>query len=175
MYHNKLNKNYRDKEEYGSLQYGYSGKPVGDDHPEIGISLKSLKNLPKSSYSVMADPYTAALPGSEPYAVLNTFNRTIGGFYGGDRNIDGGNVQQYSNSLRSKFLHAFDFARLKLGINYHYIPVNNIDQTAAKYRGKSLIDEQLRSIAEATSVLQSTTFTQMAIYDYAIEIGRAHV
>lgn len=100
------------RQEYGSISYGYQGKPIGDKAPNYEISVKSLKGLHGSSYSVQADPYTAALPGSEPYAVLNVFNKTVGGFYGGDKNIDGGNVQQYANSLRSKFLNFCDFTGL---------------------------------------------------------------
>lgn len=168
-YHRSKNVSSRSREEFGSLSYGYQGKPEGDSTPNIGLSVKSLRGLPKSSYSVQADPYNAALPGSEPYAILNAFNKTIGGFYGGFRNIDGGNVQQYASSLRSKLLNASDFCRLPLGINYHYIPVDigTIDPSS-KYKGKALINEQIRAISEATSTLQSTTFTQMAIYNYAI-------
>lgn len=165
----KLNRR-SNRQEYGEISYGYQGKPVGDNDPKLGISVKSLRDLPKSSYSVQADPYTAALPGSEPYAILNRFNKTIGGFYGGDRNLDGGNVQQYANSLRSKFLHANDFCRLPLGMNYHYIPtkVTEAQLQANKYKGFALIDEQIRAVAEATSTLQSTTFTQMAVYNYSV-------
>lgn len=154
-----------------SDQYGYQGKPIGDNRPNIGLSVKSLRNQPKSSYSVIADPYTAALPGSEPYALLNRFNKPIGGEYWGLKNLDGGNVQQYSNSIKSKFLNVADFGKVNVGINYHYIPTKPIMQSEifnGDYAGRALIDEQRRSISEATSVLQSTTFTQMSIYNYAI-------
>lgn len=172
-------KDHPKKEEYGDLSYGYQGKPKGDDKPITGLSVKSLKGLPHAAFSVQADPYTSALPGSEPYAIINQFNKTIGGSYGGARNLDGGNVQQYANSLRSKLLNATDSMLLKLGINYHYIPVRypyiinasgqKVQATASDgYPGKALIDEQRRAIAEATSVLQSTTFTQMAIYNYVV-------
>lgn len=158
----RSNLNYEDQ----THQYGYQGRPLGDSRPNIGLSIKSLRNMPKSSYSVIADPYTAALPGSEPYALLNQFNRTIGGEYHGLKNLDGGNVQQYANSIKSKLLTVADFLKVNVGVNYHYIPTKPINQGEVfngNYAGKSLIDEQRKSISEATSILQSTTFTQVAM------------
>lgn len=147
--------------------YGYEGKPSGDSDVKDHISLRALKDLPKSSYSIKADPYQAALPTSEPYPILNKFNRVVGGEYAGEDNIDGGNVQQYANSTTSKYLKAFDVMRLKINANYRYLPIKPVNSN--NYPGKQLIDEMRKSIAESLSILQSTTFTQMAINSFAVE------
>jgi hypothetical protein len=154
-------------------KYTSKGTPKEDETVETGLSMKALASLPHSSYSVQADPYQASLPTSDPYPIINVFNKNVGGAYAGDRNIDGGNVQQYANSTASKFLNMFDFARLKLNMNYRYRPMVDKDYQEAEhsniYIGSKLVDECRNAIAEATSVLQSTTFTQMAINDYCIE------
>lgn len=148
--------------------YGYKGKPSGDNSVKDHISLKSMKDLPKSSYSLKSDPYTAALPTSEPYPIINKFNRTVGGHYAGEDNLDGGNVQQYANSTTSKFLKAFDELRLKINVNYRYLPIK--EQTINDIViGKQLVDEMRKSLAETVSILRSTTYTQMAINNFAIE------
>lgn len=61
-------RNFRNtrKEWTNNTTYGYEGKPVGDNDVHDRISIKSLKDLPKSSYALKSDPYTAALPTSEP-------------------------------------------------------------------------------------------------------------
>lgn len=169
----KGKKNFKNSQDYMSdTSYGYKGKPEGDKQADYGIALKAKRGLPKSSFAVLADPYTAALPGSEPYPLLNQFNRLTGGVYGGVRNIDGGNVQQYGNSYFSKFLYYTDFLRTKVGINYRYIPSQfptPFTAQSTSYPGKGLIDEQRRSIAEALSVLKSTTFYQLDIINYAVK------
>lgn len=135
------------------------------------ISEKALRNLPHSSYSVQADPYTSSLPGSQPYPIIARFNKKIGGYYKGLKNIDGGNVQQYANSVNSQMLKYTDFIKAVLPVNYRMLPMNDVASGAKgkdSYVGKQLIDEQRKAIAEATSVLASTTFTQMAIYNYGI-------
>lgn len=148
-----------------SLGYGYKGKPAGEGDVKAELSVKALRDLPHSSYAIKADPYTAALPTSEPYPIINKFNRVINANYSGDDNIDGGNVQQYANSVNSLFLKYFDVIRTKINVNYRYLPISDNDTT----RGKALIDEMRKSIAEAVSVLKSTTFTQMAITRFAVK------
>lgn len=152
------------------IAFHTSGKPQRDEGKvEDGLSVKSMRGLPHNSYSFMADPYTAALPSSEEYPILTAFNKTVGAYYGGVRNLDGGNVQQYANSVRSKLLKYYDFARIKVEMNYQYIrDVPSNTSGSEVMRGSAIIDEMRRAIAESTSILQSTTFTQMAIYDYAI-------
>lgn len=158
-----------------NTQYAGVTRPSSEGEVQNYISLKALKDLPKSSYSIQADPYTAALPGAEPYPILAKFNKTVGGAYGGVKNIDGGTAQQYANSNRSKLLNLFDFMRLKIAINYRYLPSRlaggtpSSEVTDGDYVGAGLIDQQRQAIAEGTSQLQATTFTNMAIYHYAIE------
>lgn len=166
MYKNKRRSVSRVKTYTDQTGYGYRGRPEGDEKPDDYISQKALKNLPHSSYSIQADPYTAALPTSEPYPILNKFNRIIGNSYDGEKNIDGGNVQQYANSTTSSMLKVFDEMRLKINVNYRYMPVK--PTTATSYAGISLIDEMRKSLAESASVLGSTTFTQMAINNFAV-------
>lgn len=156
------------KDYLDNTTHGYDGKPDGEgEDVKFGLSAKALKDLPHSSYSVMADPYTAALPTSEPYPIINKFNKHVGGSYAGDRNIDGGNVQQYANSGTSSLLKAFDEFRLQAKINYRYLPITARTSGNANV-GKELVNEMRKSIAEAVSTLQSTTFTQMAINRFAI-------
>lgn len=166
-------RNYKsDKRKYeDKVEHGYDGKPSPEKEtkPSLTYSDKALKNLPNSSYSVIADPYTAALPGSRPYPIINIFNKCIGGSYAGENNLDGGNVQQYANSVASKMLQVFDCMRLKTKINYNFIPTTPVDDPTADYPGKQLINEIRNAIAEAISILKSTTYTQMAINNYVVE------
>lgn len=165
-------RDYMDKTSYISEDLGRP-ENTKEGSVSVEISEKSLRNLPKSTYSFQADPYTASLPGSKPYPILAKFNRKIGGKYKGLKNIDGGNVQQYANSLTSGMLKYCDFIYSKLPLNYRNLPINlkategTLNPTG-DYPGYYLIDEMRKSIAEATSVLQSTTFTQMAINNFGI-------
>lgn len=166
----KKTRKYEDKTSYIKDE---PSKPNNMDEGSVNtmISEKSLRNLPHSSYSVQADPYDASLPGSKPYPILSRFNRKVGGWYKGLRNIDGGNVQQYANSTLSTMLKYADFVYAKLPVNYRMLPTNmkaTNPKNDALYTGKNLIDEQRKSISEATSVLSSTTFTQMAIYNFGV-------
>lgn len=129
------------------------------------ISKKSLKALPNSSVSFTADPYTSALPGSQPYPILMPFNRPISGSFAGDRNLDGGIASQMSTSVTSKFYNnVFDTMAFRVDLNYKYV-----DWTRHDGVGKGIINKMLTSIDETVSALSATTFTAMAIYDYAIE------
>lgn len=148
-------------------KYGYEGKPEKETKVDTLINAKGMKDLPNSSYSFKADPYQAALPESEPYPIINKFNKVVGGVYGGEKNIDGGNVQQYANSTTSDMLKVFDVFRTSMKVNYRYLPIT--PRSEENYAGKSLIDEMRKSIAEAVSILNSTTFTQLAINNFAIE------
>lgn len=164
----------RNQDYMDNIQYGANGHQTGEGNVDNLIATKSLSKLPKSSYSVQADPYDAALPVSAPYPMLAKFNKAVGGSYAGDDNIDGGNVQQYANSTRSKFLAFFDFMKMKISLNYRYMPsrlaqLPTTEGPDGPYVGSGLVDQARQSIAEATSVLQATTFTQMAIYNYAVE------
>lgn len=141
---------------------------------QIGMSTKAMKGLPKSAYSVLADPYEAGLPTSRPYPILTAFNKTVGGSYSGDQNLDGGNVLQYPNSNQSSLLKITDFTRLKIQVNYRYKGMKLSELPSSEgpddvYVTSGLIDQARSAIAEATSVLSTTTFTQMAIWDYAVE------
>lgn len=163
---------YMDAPYYENSEKGYPNNTEGD--VKFGMSVKALKDLPKSSYSFLADPYAASLPTSNPYAIIAPFNKTVGGSYSGDRNIDGGNVAQYPNSYRSTMLDVADFARLKISLNYRYLPsrLSAVPSTVGPdnpYVGSALVDQQRQAVAEATSILASTTFTQMAISTYVVE------
>lgn len=161
-------KTYSRKSYDQTTTYGGGTRPTGEGSVKDLISQKAMKDLPKSSYSIKADPYSAALPTSEPYPLIAKFNRVADASYSGEDNIDGGNVQQYANSTTSKFLKYFDSFRLKYRVNYRYLPITTTTKV-----GKSLIDEQRKSIAEAVSVLKATTFTQMAINNFAVETDLA--
>lgn len=129
------------------------------------LSVKALKDLPKSPVSLLADPYASALPGTMPYPLLNKFNKVMGGRYSGDRNIDGGNVRQYANTYNTGFLSIFDSAVMRLQLNYRYLPIASSDTD----RGYLMIDEMRKAIDEACSVLGSTIFVNQNIYNYAVE------
>lgn len=176
MYNKYKHNNYQSRpgrQDYmDNTEYHGVSRPTKEGDVQTYISRKALRDLPKSSYSITTDPYTAALPGSEPYPILARFNRTAGGNYGGVKNIDGGTAQQYANSNRSGFLNCFDFRRLKIAINYRYLPSCMAAKPStvgpdAGYVGSGLIDQQRQAVAEGTSQLQATTFTNMAIYNYA--------
>lgn len=167
MYKRKGNFNRKGKSDWSnntSYKDQFPSEPYKEGNVEDGISIKALSNLPKGSYSVKADPYSAALPSSVPYNILAKFLKAVGGNYAGENNIDGGNVQQYANAVNSKFLDYFDSFRMKIDLNYRYLPILKGGRT-----GKALVDEMRKSIAEALSVLQSTTYTNLAINNFAIE------
>lgn len=164
----KYTKSFTRRNNYtDNTQYNGTGKPSKEGKLDDLLSIKALKNLPASSYSVQADPYTASLPTSRPYPLLTTFNKTVGGSYAGLPNLDGGNVQQYANSINSGFLKIADSMRLQKNINYRYLPI--LPQSGSHYRGKALVNENLKAIAESMSILQSTTYTQMALNRYAVK------
>lgn len=226
MYKNNNHKgNFRSKLSYmDNTTWKYDGKPEGDKDVHDKLSVKAVRYLPHSTYAIKADPYEAALPTSEPYPILNRFNKIIDANYKGEDNIDGGNVQQYANSSTSLFLKIFDIIRTKVNLNYRYLPVSRtysvvttgttlaankeywikdvngrmhvaISGTATQVTGgtadyeagvttapantyytsvnnevgRALIDEMRKSIAEAISILKSSTFTQMAINTFVIE------
>lgn len=172
-------KNYMDETTYTD----HSKAPEVEGPVNDLIGVKARSSLPKSTYSIKADPYESSLPSANPYDLIAPFNRTVGGSYAGLDNLSGGNIQQYANSYDSGTLNAFDFVRLALAINYRYIPRDlaaasfpTYDEATKKwtlpptlYVGSGLVNMQRQSIAEATSILQATTFTQMAINDYAVE------
>lgn len=57
------NKKFHKKQTYmDKTTYGVQGQPEGEGKTDLLLSLKALKNLPKSAYSLLADPYLAALP-----------------------------------------------------------------------------------------------------------------
>lgn len=149
-----------DKPEY---QEDFPKGPMTEGTVKDHLSIKALKGLPHSSYSIKADPYSAVLPSAAPYNILAPFLKTVGGNYAGENNIDGGNVQQYANSETSKFLNFFDSFVLKLRANYRYLPT--------KYgllTGSRIVDENLKAMAEAVSQLQSSTFTSLAVNSFAV-------
>lgn len=160
----KSNKQYENESTVG-MNPGRPPAHDGNGSYDDMISVKALKDLPKHPISLMADPYTSALPGSLPYPLLNKFNRVVGGRYSGEKNLDGGNVQQYANSLTSRFLSIFDSALLKLHLNYRYLPILASDTT----RGNLMVDEMRRAISEACSLISATTFTAQNIYFYGID------
>lgn len=47
--------------------YGGGSRPTSEGSVKDLISQKAMRDLPKSSYAIKADPNTAALPTSEPY------------------------------------------------------------------------------------------------------------
>lgn len=167
----KRNFQRNSKRTYDKFDEGKIGNPSrpplsdGKEKPDITISTKSLKGLPKTPVSLQADPYTNALPGTMPYPLLNVYNKNVGGSYAGYRNLDGGTTMQYSNSATSGFLHCFDSALIGIGLNYRYLPILASDTQ----RGRALVDEMRKAISEATSTLSATTFTAQNIYYYAIE------
>lgn len=174
----KRTSKYESKPEYDDK---FPDKPYSEGSLKDHLSIKALRDLPKSSYSIKADPYTASLPASTPYNILAPFLKTVGGNYAGDDNINGGNVQQYANSSTSKFLDYFDSFRMKNYLNYRYLPIRRrygvySDDTGLPIAlqsndkiGNKLVDEMRKAIAEAISVLNSTTYTALAVNNFAIE------
>lgn len=142
-------------------------KPVGDESVKVYISSKALRDLPKSGSSITpkVDPYTQVLPESVPYALLNSLNRPIGGQYGGDDNLDGGNTRQYLTSETSNFLRDFDSMVMFAPINYRYLPISDDDTV----RGKQFTNEMIKAITEVLSLASATTFTSLAAYQYEVE------
>lgn len=149
---------------------GYQGSKPSEKEgsPDIAFSEKALRGLPKSAYSLQASPYEASLAPSTKYDIIAAFNKTVGGSYKGDRNLDGGNASQYASSSNSHLLQAFDFISHKVSLNYRYIGNKVPEDSPLHYPGKALVDEQIKAIAEATSILQATTFTAMNINKYVI-------
>lgn len=178
-------KNFRERRSdyMDRLNYDSDATPQKEGEPQVGLSILANKNLNHSTFSITADPYAATNTTSRPYNILARFLKKVGGLYKGNRNLDGGNVQQYANSNMSLFLSCFDYFRMKMQWCYRLRPVirptdveteNTTNGTRdLPYTGSGLIDQCIQAIAEAASVLQSTTFTQMAINHYVIETDMA--
>lgn len=149
----------------GSTMWGRPGKPRKEGTIKDHLSIVSLRGLPKSAWSMQANPNEAALPAARPYPLLAEFNKFINGVFAGEDNIDGGNVQQYASSIKSKFLAYADCGRFKIKLNYRYLPFHT---TTADIVGSALVDEVRKSISETTSLLKSTTFTNLAINDFVV-------
>lgn len=144
-----------------------ANRPNAEKDVDTSISYKSLKGLPRSGSSITPklDPYTEILPGSNPYALLNSLNRVSGGSYAGQDNLDGGNVRQFLTSERSAFLHCFDTILLRMQVNYRYLPIADDDTT----RGRQYAREMVRAISEITSLASATTYTSLVANDYVVE------
>lgn len=157
---------FKDGSGDGITSYGFKGAPVKEGEVRTHIAIVGMRGLPKNSFSVIASPTEAALPASGPYPMLNRFNPVINASFAGEDNLDGGNVQQYANSVKSKMLKYFDVGRFKVKINYRYLPIK--PTTEENYAGSELINEMRKSIAETVSVLGSTTFHVLAINNFAV-------
>lgn len=160
----KRNNNYETKEFVPSKD-GRPPKSDGSDKYDSTVAFKMMSGLPNSSYAMKVDPYTEANNPATPYHFLNQFNKVLGGRYAGKENLMGGNLIQYNNSFNSKFLKVFDTALLSIGLNYNYLPILAGDNT----RGKGMIDEVRKAIAEITSSLEATTFKDQNIFYYVVE------
>lgn len=171
MYRRKFQSSRRasDSQNYEDTVHGQKDakRPGSEGKVDYTLSFKALRGLPKSGSSIIpkVDPYTSVLPGSDPYALLNAMNRSIGGKYGGDDNLDGGNTQQFVTSESSRFLNCFDSFLMQLPINYRYLPINNDDTT----RGKQFTNEMIKAISEVVSSANATTFTDLAAFTYEVE------
>lgn len=142
-------------------------KPDDEGDVKTLIAQKAYSGLPRSNSAITPklDPYTEILPGSYPYALLNRFNRPVGGSYSGDDNLDGGNTKQFLTSESSVFLHAFDSMAMSFDVNYRYLPIKANDNA----RGKQYTNEMIRAIDEVISSLNATTYTNLAVNEYTIE------
>lgn len=142
-------------------------RPSIEKSPDTRLTYKSNRDLPKSgsSLTVKLDPYTEILPGSDPYAVVNGINRSVGGQYGGRDNMDSGYTQQFQMSEQSKLLNAFDSFFSRAGLNYRYLPIKPTDTG----RGKGFQKQMINSINEILSLFSATTFYNMAINSYVIK------
>lgn len=145
-----------------------AGKPEKEGEVNTLIAQKAYKGLPKSNtnpaITPKVDPYTEVLPSSYPYALLNMLNRPVGGRYGGDDNLDGGNTRQFMTSEQSAFLHCFDVMGVNCKVNYRYLPIRAADNV----RGKQFTNEMIRAIDEITSLASATTYTSLAVNNYLI-------
>lgn len=162
----KFKKTANKKEKFNKMvnKYKNTGKPSEEAKVNVYLNMKGLKDLPKSSFGMQADPYDASMPSAQQYPLYNQFNKVIDVNYLGERNIDGGNVQQYGSSSTSGWLKCFDSGKLDLSVNYRFLPIHPNDVN----RGKAFVDEMRKSIAESVSTLQATTFTNLAINDFVI-------
>lgn len=145
-----------------------------EGNTNLSLEIKAMKNLAVRSITVQADPYQASLPASFNYPLQAKYNAKISPSYTGEANLDGGNVQQYVNGLTSKLLKAIDYFYFKPAFNYGYAPMSKatlLDENGvmpSNYVGKELIDQRRDVWAEVTSVLGATTYTALAINDYAV-------
>lgn len=180
---------FKDTNGKGKTYYGFNGRPTKDVDIKLGMAAQAAAGLPKGQYSIKADPYDAQAPGSTPYPLLNRFNSMINGEFYGEDNIDGGNVQQYVSGTNSKFIKSFDYMRFLAKFNYRYLHIEPVDkfntdpdskivdkdgkETNTKVRdrvywGRANIDEMRKAISETVSILSSTTFTNLAITNFAV-------
>lgn len=180
MYNNnkrKYNKNnkqgkYPNKnrsERYDDIRVEDARSPKGSEgKTQTYISFQALRGLPKSGSSITpkVDPYTQVLPESAPYALLNAMNKNIGGVYGGDDNLDGGNIRQVAVSNDSVFLKTFDIMAMRGHLNYKYLPLK---EDSTNKVGYGIAAEMVKAIDEIQSMAAASSYYALPINNYSIE------
>ena len=160
MRNKQFNRSNRQYDDYEKTVHGQKDakKPEKEGKVDSVLSFKALRGLPKSGSSIMpkVDPYTSVLPGSDPYALLNAMNRSVGGKYGGDDNLDGGNTQQFVTSENSRFLNCFDTFLMQLPMNYRYLPISDTDNE----RGKQFTNENKKKQTERRETTENLSEPQ---------------
>lgn len=164
----KQNNNNKDKRSYKeyTAEMKPMGGPIGEKTPGVfstTVSKLAMRQLAKSSYSFLSDPYASQVPGTREYEILTSFNPVFGPNYGGERNIDGGTITSYVTSNQSKFLSCPDCATMPVNINYRYLPITKDDD-----RGHEIAKHMMNVISDTISLLDATTFTNQEFLKYGV-------
>lgn len=166
MYKNKnyRSNNYRREKQFmetvGKSDSGMPTQPSASKE-SYTFQAKAFKDLRYGLIATKADPITEATTASQPYAIVASTNRILGGVYPGTDNLNGNILSQLMISNQSKLVNAFDSGSLTIQMNYLYLNLKDKTNPYAvnTYMGVAINEALSRTNAEMTSQLPFATQT----------------
>lgn len=133
-----------------------------DSDIDLGISVVTLKDMPKGTYAIKQSPYDELNEASTPYPFVTRFNQNVSASYAGYDNLDGGKTSQYLSSNMSRLLEAIDVLNLKVGVNYRFLNLDGRFETIEN-RGTRILRLMYDAIVEAMAQLDATSFMELEL------------
>lgn len=128
---------------------------------QTSISEIAMRDLPKSSYALKADPYNETNQASTAFPLIAHINKNLAPSYEGKANLEGGKASRYISALNTRLNKAIDSVLAKVKFNYRYL---NLEPCwSSNNKGIQINAKMIDAIAEAVSQLNATTFTDNAV------------
>lgn len=156
-------------------EFKQSEPQEGKGTPDLSISEKAMRDLPKSSYQLQANPYVEVNQASTAFPLMARLNKLISPNYEGHSNLEGGRASRYVSSLNTRLNKAIDSVLMHLDFKYRYLCMgtstwNGTTETSTDTDGLEINGKMIDAISEAISQLSATTFTENAVLkDYVVE------